>query len=251
MSVIWLRPAPFVDTPRRQLGPPPSSGHTETPSSSEAADSSMKLNYETNTVFGKFTLTNVQPGKLLQPARQIQYAVDYAKQRFGITKFGDEDADTLVQSGILHGPQWKHSPPKDKALQRYPADYYATRGIAGSLTFSPLGLRSFSLLQSSTALRAVSALVAIGVAGSPRTSVEQIVSSVVDGVVIGLIGDEDYPGTDAFKSSLTSALLEIEKACGRSGLRRNSFSEIVVPLIEELPPAIKRLPCPKTRDEVV
>jgi len=144
---MWLRPAPFVNAPRRQLGPPPSLGHTtEASGSTQAADSSMKLNYETNTIFGKSTVTNFQLGKFLSPARQIQYGVDYTKQRLGITKFGDEDADALVQSGILHGPQWKHSPPKDKALQRFPAHYYDTGGIAGSLIFSPRGLRPYPLL---------------------------------------------------------------------------------------------------------
>ena len=249
---MWLRPTPFVDTPRRQLGPASSSGHAEIsgPAQAATADSAMKLNYETNTIFGKLSLTNVQLGKLLTPARQIQYAVDYTKQRLGITKFGDDDADALVQSGILHGPQWKHSPPKDKALQRYPAHYYETRGIAGSLTFSPRGLKPYPLLQFSTALRALAALVAIGLAGCPRRRVEHVVSSIVDGVAIGLVGNEDYPDTIAFKRLLASALLEIDKGCGRGGLRRNSFLEIVVPLIEELPPAIKKR-CPKTVDEIV
>ena len=250
MSVMWLHPAPFVSAPRRQLGSSPSSSQREAPTSPPPTSSPVKLDYEANTMFGKLTLTNLQPGKFLAPARQIQYSVDWAKQRLGITKFGDEDADALVQSGILHGPQWKHSPPKDKALQRYPAHYYETRGVAGSLTFSPPGLRPYAILQFSTALRALSALVAIGVAGSPRATVEHIVSSIVDGVVVGLIGDEDYPDTVAFKRLLSAILLEIEKACGRSGLHRNSFSEIVAPLIEELPLAIKRR-CPKTMDEVV
>jgi hypothetical protein len=200
----------------------------------------VKLNYETNIIFGKLSLTNIQPPKLLAPARQIQYTVDYTKQRLGIAKFGDEDADALAQSGILHGLQWKHSPPKDKALQRYPVHSYLTRGIVGSLTFSPRGLRPYTLPQFSTALRAISALLSIGVVGSPRTSFEQVISSIVDGVNIGLVGDNDYPDTLAFKCLLTLVLLEIDKACGRSGLHRNSFSEIVLLIIEEPPAAIKR-----------
>lgn len=258
MGTMWLRPTPAIVPGRytRQISSDTSteSQPTQLAAQQSASNSSqLAVNFQAKIPFGTLTFTHSDAGKLLEaPARQIQYALQDTRERLGRSLFSRQDAEDLIQCGLLGGSQWKVSPNTNSIqnLTVYSKEAAKWHGVAGSLTYSLPGLHAFPVLSTSSALQALSALVGIGVLGDPRAQVTEIVGGIVDGVMDGLFGQDHYPDRVYLVGRLTKALLEVEKACGRGSMSRNSFSELINPLIDTLPPALKELAA-ATPDKIV
>src|SRR6186713_903061 len=75
--------------------------------SSQSSLQEPKVSWETNTPFGKFTISDATVGKLGSSLKDVvtnaSCRVDAYKESLGMVPFKREEVDTLVRSGVLDG----------------------------------------------------------------------------------------------------------------------------------------------------
>jgi hypothetical protein len=98
------------------------------------------------------------------------------------------------------------------------------------LAFSISGINAIPLLSESSALVALSALVAIGVTGATGIQVDEVVEGIVRGATRG-----DRLDLPFVENKLKTILLDIFRECGGGSASENSFSVIVNKLFNSIP----------------
>ena len=117
--------------------------------------------------------------------------------------------------------------------------------ISGSLTFSIPGIEAYPLLCSSSAIRSLAALLAIGRLLGP---VERTVDAVIDGVLDATIGDRLGLGREYHADRLRRALLAIH-AGHRSYAAKQMFESLISGRLDQVPQEVHQR-CVETADNL-
>lgn len=192
-----------------------------------------KIAWEKNTPFGKFTVSDTtvsQVGNSLKMlVKNASCRVDAYKESLGMATFRKEEADLLIQSGVLDGDQWKRAP--EGQLVRYIPSPYA---FYGSLTFTA-PIETYDLICKSSAFNALMALTAIGSIIGP---VERTVSLIVGGALDGIFEDESDLGRPYIEKGLRRALLRTH-AAERTSKHSNAFDDFLLKCLLEIPAPVR------------
>ena len=221
--------------------PPSDTNDTTTiQKSSQSNLQEPKVSWETNTPFGKFTISDATVSKLGNSLKGVvtnaSYRVDAYKESLGMVPFKREEVDTLVRSGVLDGDQWLRAP--ESQLVHYKRNHYA---LYASLTFTA-PTETYDLVRKSSAFNALMALIAIGgILGPVENTVEQVVSGALD----GMFEDSSDLGRNFIERSLKRALLRTHAADKQS----NPFQNFLLKRLQELPAPARDL-CAKSEEDV-
>ncbi|MCJ1328929.1 hypothetical protein MMC10_005606 [Thelotrema lepadinum] len=200
--------------------------------------------FEYQAPFGKVTVSPAtfdyigsSVGRLIMNA---SCQIDSVKEKMGLRTFSRNQAEELSNSGILDGDQWIIRP--SQQLQIYHANQFA---LSGSLTFSLPGIDAYPLLCSSSAFRAVAALVAIGATMGP---VENVINSIVHGTLDAIFDHPIDLGRNYHADRLRRALLATHVAY-RTNKGQNPFEGFILDCLKDVPLAVREF-CASSVDKV-
>lgn len=199
---------------------------------------------EAHTAFGKVTVSHAtfdyigsSLGRLITNA---SCQLDAIKEKMGLRTLSPTQAEELSKGGILDGNQWSIRP--SQQLQLYHDNRLA---LSGSLTFSIPGIEAYPLLLSSSAFRAVTALVAIGATMGP---VEHMIDSIVNGALDSIF---DHPldlGRNYHADRLRRALLAAHSAY-RTNKSKGAFEGLILDCLADVSLAVRKF-CADSVDKV-
>ncbi|KAK0317152.1 hypothetical protein LTR82_011753 [Friedmanniomyces endolithicus] len=201
-----------------------------------------KISYESNTLFGKVTVTDISVGGVASSAKELfmnaMYAVQFDKSCQGITPFRYDDIPTI--SLVLMAEHWRNSPIGPLARLQPPPS-----AVSGSLTFTA-PTACFDLLQQSSALKALMALVFI--ASTCGQNLERSVSMIAQLAVDACFARQPDIGRSAIVTFLERAMNSSARSM-RSATAKASFDQFVGTPLKGLPDQLQKL-CARTVEDV-
>ncbi|MCJ1388980.1 hypothetical protein MMC18_001832 [Xylographa bjoerkii] len=210
--------------------------------STELASSEPKIAWESQTPFGKLSITNIS-GAIGSPlnslAANASCRIEACKESLGIKTFRKQEAEELIRFGILGGDQWKRAPAAQQLVRQQPSS-----AISGSLTFTA-PTETFELVWLSSAFQALMVLVTIGGLLGP---IERTAALIVDGALDGIFQDQSDVGRPYIENTLKRAVLHTY-AADRSSKQGNAFDDLVLKCLQTVPDQLRRY-CAQSKDEI-
>jgi len=213
-------------------------------SSLNLALSGPKFAWESSTPFGKLNITDVTVSNvgasLKHLATNASYQIEACKESLGIKTFRKEEADSLINCGILGGDQWKISPATGQLIRHQPS----ASALSGSLTFTA-PTETFELILQSSAFKALMALTIIGGLLGP---VERTIDLIASGALDGICEDQSDLGRPYIEKALKRAMLRSYTA-SRSSKHGDAFEDFVLKCLEFIPDSLRQR-CAASKDDV-
>lgn len=216
----------------------PEQSPTSAPST-ELTSSGPKVAWESQTPFGKLTISGAIGRPFNSLAVNASCRIDACKESLGIRTFRKQEAEDLIRCGILGGDQWKRAPAAQQLVRQQP--YSA---ISGSLTFTA-PTETFELVWLSSAFQALMVLATIGGLLSP---IERTAALIVDGALDGIFQDQSDVGRPYYENTLTRAVLHTY-AADRSTKQGNAFDDLVLKCLQTVPDQLRQY-CAQSKDYI-
>ena len=207
--------------------------------STELTPSGPKVSWESQTPFGKLTVSGAIGGPLNSLAANASCRIEACKESLGIKTFRKQEAEDLIRCGILGGDQWKRAPAAQQLVRQQPSS-----AISGSLTFTA-PTETFELVWLSSAFQALMVLATIGGLLGP---IERTAALIVDGALDALFQDQSDVGRPYLENTLKRAVLHTY-AADRSTKQGNAFDDLVLKCLHSVPDQLRRY-CAQSKDEV-
>lgn len=207
--------------------------------STELTPSGPKVSWESQTPFGKLTVSGAIGGPLNSLAANASCRIEACKESLGIKTFRKQEAEDLIRCGILGGDQWRRAPAAQQLVRQQPSS-----AISGSLTFTA-PTETFELVWLSSAFQALMVLATIGGLLGP---IERTAALIVDGALDALFQDQSDVGRPYLENTLKRAVLHTY-AVDRSTKHGNAFDDLVLKCLHSVPDQLRRY-CAQSKDEI-
>ena len=210
-----------------------------TATSTELTPSGPTVSWESQTPFGKLTVSGAIGGPLNSLAANASCRIEACKESLGIKTFRKQEAEDLIRCGILGGDHWRRAPAAQQLVRQQ-----TSSAISGSLTFTA-PTETFELVWLSSAFQALMVLATIGGLLGP---IERTAALIVDGALDALFQDQSDVGRPYLENTLKRAVLHTY-AADRSTKQGNAFGELVLKCLQTVPDQLRRY-CAQSKDDV-
>ncbi|KAF4436290.1 hypothetical protein FACUT_6562 [Fusarium acutatum] len=201
------------------------------------------ISYENSTPFGKISVNDISVD-ILAPAKYLLYnatsRIDSYKESRGIITLKKEETESLLQSGVFEGEQWRKSSPSHQLVKHSAPE----RAVSGSLTFTA-PIEALALMTQAPAFNALMVMVTIASMLGP---IERDVSLIVAGALDGMFAEESEIGRPFLECSLQRALLRAHQLA-QSTRGHKTFDRFISDRLGGMPAPIHEF-CAKNEEEV-